>query len=68
MVPTSLAITKTVSNTTPTVTTPFSYTTTVTDNGALPVTNVVVNDPRYLPGSSGKVSYTGYTASTRNNL
>jgi uncharacterized repeat protein (TIGR01451 family) len=64
VVPTSLAITKTVSNTTPTVTTPFSYTTTVTDNGALPVSNVLVNDPRYLPGSSGKVSYTGYTAST----
>ena len=63
IVPTSLAITKTVSNTTPTVTTPFSYTTTVTDNGALPATNVVVNNPRYLPGSSGKVSYTGYTAS-----
>ncbi len=64
IVPTSLSLTKTVSNTTPTVTTPFSYTTTVTDNGALPVTNVLVNDPRYLPGSLGKVSYTGYTAST----
>jgi len=63
IVPTNLSLTKTVSNTTPTVTTPFSYTTTVTDNGAQPVTNVKVYDPSYLAGSTGKVSYTGYTAS-----
>jgi len=61
VVPTSLVITKTVSNTTPIVNQSFNYTDTVTNNGAIPATNVRVidNNP---PGSSGKLTYTGYTS------